>query len=268
LWQGTAVGLAAQVFTIPLTLYYFHQFPNYFILSNVIVMTFAGLILGTGLTLFVMQRVWYLNGFLGIVLGSIISAMFVCLTWIQDFPGAVALGFDLSIMIVLLTYLFIIALIFTINMKWIRTGVILLIFLMIGIIQYNRYNDTIREELVVFNSNTPIIVVKQRNEIICLHELEERSKAEFITQAYLKVHPAQIRYEVLPSNKLTVKGKSTIKFERSNNGLLINTETDELYLRTGYGENPFKNSTVIDMPYLESKGGQLNLKSGAQKYSL
>ncbi|MCH2224748.1 MAG: ComEC/Rec2 family competence protein, partial [Crocinitomicaceae bacterium] len=31
LWEGTCVGLSAQLFTLPITLYYFHQFPNYFL---------------------------------------------------------------------------------------------------------------------------------------------------------------------------------------------------------------------------------------------
>jgi len=54
-WQGTAIGLAAQAMTTPLTLYYFHQFPNYFILSNLGLMLFSGIILGLGVFLFLLN---------------------------------------------------------------------------------------------------------------------------------------------------------------------------------------------------------------------
>ena len=44
-WQLTAVNLAAQICTLPLILYYFHQFPNLFLFSNFIAVPLSGLIL-------------------------------------------------------------------------------------------------------------------------------------------------------------------------------------------------------------------------------
>ncbi|MFZ9028962.1 MAG: ComEC/Rec2 family competence protein, partial [Crocinitomicaceae bacterium] len=41
LWNGTAIGLSAQLATAPLKLYYFHQFPNYFVISNLGIMLLA-----------------------------------------------------------------------------------------------------------------------------------------------------------------------------------------------------------------------------------
>lgn len=37
IWQLTCVSLAAQVITYPIGLYYFGQFPNYFLFANLIV---------------------------------------------------------------------------------------------------------------------------------------------------------------------------------------------------------------------------------------
>lgn len=50
-WQLTCVSLAAQLATFPLGLYYFHQFPSYFLLTNLIVIpaAFIVMILGIGL---------------------------------------------------------------------------------------------------------------------------------------------------------------------------------------------------------------------------
>src|SRR5690606_27334694 len=47
-WELTAVAIAAQITTFPLSLYYFHQFPLYFWLSGFVVIPFAFLILGGG----------------------------------------------------------------------------------------------------------------------------------------------------------------------------------------------------------------------------
>lgn len=45
LWKLTAVTLAAQIFTTPLSIYHFHQFPTYFILTNFIAVPLSSIIL-------------------------------------------------------------------------------------------------------------------------------------------------------------------------------------------------------------------------------
>ena len=48
-WTLTAVSLAAQLATFPISVYYFHQFPTYFWLSNLVVIPAAFVILSLGL---------------------------------------------------------------------------------------------------------------------------------------------------------------------------------------------------------------------------
>lgn len=45
IWQLNAVTLSAQVFTIPVCIYHFHQFPTYFLLANFIAVPVSSLIL-------------------------------------------------------------------------------------------------------------------------------------------------------------------------------------------------------------------------------
>lgn len=48
-WELTCVSVAAQLATFPLTVYYFHQFPLYFLLANPFVIFFSTLVLCVGL---------------------------------------------------------------------------------------------------------------------------------------------------------------------------------------------------------------------------
>ena len=48
-WKVTTVAVAAQIATFPITVYYFHQFPNYFIFANPIVILLSSLVLMYGL---------------------------------------------------------------------------------------------------------------------------------------------------------------------------------------------------------------------------
>lgn len=52
-WMITAVSLAAQIFTFPLGLLYFHQFPVYFFISNLIVIPLTTLIIYIGISMFI-----------------------------------------------------------------------------------------------------------------------------------------------------------------------------------------------------------------------
>jgi competence protein ComEC len=51
IWQITCVSIAAQVATLPVTLYYFHQFPPWFLLANLFVIPASTIILLGGILL-------------------------------------------------------------------------------------------------------------------------------------------------------------------------------------------------------------------------
>ncbi len=48
-WQLLSVSIAAQVGVLPISLFYFHQFPGLFFISNLLIVPALGLILGTGI---------------------------------------------------------------------------------------------------------------------------------------------------------------------------------------------------------------------------
>lgn len=49
LWSWTCLSLSAQMATLPLSLFYFHQFPRYFLFANLVIVPFAGLLLVSAL---------------------------------------------------------------------------------------------------------------------------------------------------------------------------------------------------------------------------
>ena len=86
LWDGTSVGIAAQLFTFPLTLYYFHQFPNYFLLTNIGMMIFAGIVLSLGIILLSTNWIGFIGKFIAIGFGFSIAAMLFFVQWIEGLP--------------------------------------------------------------------------------------------------------------------------------------------------------------------------------------
>ncbi len=87
IWKLVTVSFAAQLFTLPLALHYFHLFPVYFWLSGIVVVPLAMIILSTGLSLLVFHSV----PLLGTVLTKVLSFVLWFLQWavfsIQQLPG-------------------------------------------------------------------------------------------------------------------------------------------------------------------------------------
>jgi competence protein ComEC len=91
-----AVTLAAQLITSPLTIHYFHTFPSYFLLANLLIVPLSYLILCAGVPFLLLAWV----PFLGRVLGAIVDFLLLLqneVTYrIQDLPAALWQGIHLS----------------------------------------------------------------------------------------------------------------------------------------------------------------------------
>lgn len=88
-WGLFAVSLSAQIGTLPLSLYYFHQFPVYFWISNFIVIPAATILLYGSILFFVMFPFSAIHGCIGKSLSVIAKLMNTLITKIDNLPGAV-----------------------------------------------------------------------------------------------------------------------------------------------------------------------------------
>lgn len=81
-WKMASVSIAAQLLTFPVCLYYFHQFPNYFLLANIVAVPLSSLILAAEVMLLAFGwwqpaaallgkacqwGLWLMNKFIGLV---------------------------------------------------------------------------------------------------------------------------------------------------------------------------------------------------------
>lgn len=74
-WELTSVSIAAQIATLPVTLYLFHQFPTWFIVTNLLVIPLSTLVLYVALMFFACM--WWAAGsaFIGGLLGLLTRIM-------------------------------------------------------------------------------------------------------------------------------------------------------------------------------------------------
>jgi competence protein ComEC len=72
-WQLLSVSFAAQFGILPLSLYYFHQFPGLFFISSLFIIPFLGIILGTGILIIILALVNLLPQFIADFYGNVIG---------------------------------------------------------------------------------------------------------------------------------------------------------------------------------------------------
>lgn len=86
MWQITSVGMAAQLATFPLSVHYFHVFPTYFMLANVVAIPGAFAIMACGIPFLIFSFIEPLAVFLGACLSHLISVVNAVIFSVQYLP--------------------------------------------------------------------------------------------------------------------------------------------------------------------------------------
>jgi competence protein ComEC len=88
-WQAASVTIAAQMLTTPLSIYYFHQFPVYFLFANLIAVPLSSGILAGGILLCLFYLIQPLANFLSWTLGLGVQLLNWIINYFSKLPGAV-----------------------------------------------------------------------------------------------------------------------------------------------------------------------------------
>ncbi|HEX2933921.1 MAG TPA: ComEC/Rec2 family competence protein [Bacteroidales bacterium] len=104
IWSLVAVSMSAQLATFPLSLYYFHQFPNYFLISNLVIVPLATLVIYGSICLLVLSAVKLLLVPFGLVLYYMVWFLNEIALWIERLPLSVWHNIDLNVYQLLVWY--------------------------------------------------------------------------------------------------------------------------------------------------------------------
>lgn len=86
-YQLIAVTIAAQLLTVPVSIYYFHQFPASFLGSNLIAIPLSTLLLYCLIALLTIGMFQPIGNLLGWIAIQLIELMNGCMEWIAQLPG-------------------------------------------------------------------------------------------------------------------------------------------------------------------------------------
>lgn len=148
LWETTAMGLAAQLATLPLSIYYFHQFPVYFMISNLFILIPITLMMYLGIAILLLKL-----HFLAPIFEYLINFTNKGLKWIANLPyaGITEIWINRWELILLALFLLTVSIgLSRYKRKVFLLSVIILIIFQ-GSVTYRKINFMRQEELIFFS---------------------------------------------------------------------------------------------------------------------
>lgn len=109
IWALTGVSIGAQLATFPIALYYFNQFPNYFLLTNLFAIPLATVIIYSGILLFIFSPVGFIAVPLAWFFNFTLTLLNSAIMFVQQLPFSVTGNIKLSMAGVILIYVVITA---------------------------------------------------------------------------------------------------------------------------------------------------------------
>ncbi|SDS31276.1 competence protein ComEC [Polaribacter sp. KT25b] len=185
-WQLITVSFAAQMGILPLSLFYFHQFPSLFLLSNLVIIPFLGAILIGGIVIISLSLLGFLPQILATIYGFVISLM-------NNFVGWISMQEQFLWKEISMSFLWMITFYFLVifgTRFLIDTSAKKLIYFLISIVLiqsvfvFENHQKKTKKEFIVFHkSRNSVIGIRVGEQLLIHHDLDTLAieKSNFIT---------------------------------------------------------------------------------------
>lgn len=177
-WDIFTVTLAAQIGVVPISLYYFHQFPGLFFISNLIVIPLLTLNLCFGILIIFMALLNLLPEWLADTFGFSISSMNNFIAWVSHQERFVFRDISFGILFVIASYLLIVSVFSYVKKPNYRRLAIALISVLLlqGTLVFEKFRGQ-SSEFVIFHKNRfTMIGVKQNERLTVADNLDNLTK--------------------------------------------------------------------------------------------
>ena len=173
-WHTLTVTIAAQIGIIPLSLFYFHQFPGLFFISNLAIIPLLGGILGFGVVIILLAVFNILPQFIANIYGSIIGLMNDLVGWVSKQDTFIFKDISFNAIYLLGSYLLIFFGMFYLIKRKLNTLKLLLISVIIFQLAliYTKHK-TPENEFIIFHKNRfSVLGNTSENKMIYSHNFD------------------------------------------------------------------------------------------------
>ncbi|MFX0558493.1 ComEC/Rec2 family competence protein [Maribacter sp. CXY002] len=231
-WQLLTVSISAQLGVLPISIFYFHQFPGLFFISNLIIIPFLGLILATGILAILLAMTHLIPDWLVTYYNSLIYYMNSLVGWVSEQERFLLKSISFDGIQLLLIYLVLITAILITYRSSFKRAIFLLTCLLCfqtwTIIQEIKADKKV-ELLIPHQTKNTIVINRYGNTMDVL--AMDLNKAQFILDNYkIGERINNIKQDSL-ANSYHYKNKQLLIIDSL--GLYNNEEKDKTILLTG-----------------------------------
>jgi competence protein ComEC len=170
-WEILTVSFAAQIGAFPLSIYYFHQFPGLFFVTNLVIIPFLSVIMGLGVLVMVLAVFDFVPLFLAKSLEWSIYILNKIINSIASLEQFIIQEIPFNWQLMLSIYLIIVATIVWFNKPSFKRLVLAFLSIIILQITYFQTHWIIQDqkELVIFSSKKSSLIAERKGENIILY---------------------------------------------------------------------------------------------------
>jgi competence protein ComEC len=153
LWALVSVSMAAQIFTFPICLYYFHQFPTIFLFTNIIMVPLSSLILFVEIFLIAFAWVPILGSLIGKLTWALVWFMNRIILWFNSLPFALWDRISATVASTIILYAFIACTGYWLlnkNKTALRFSLVFLLGFII-LTSYTKWQTATQQKIIVYN---------------------------------------------------------------------------------------------------------------------
>ncbi|PCJ98801.1 MAG: competence protein [Flavobacteriaceae bacterium] len=198
-WQLLSVSIAAQLGVLPISLFYFHQFPGLFFVSNILIIPFLGLILGMGIVVIVLALFNSLPSIIVSVYNTIIQIMNTVIGWVAQQEVFIFKNISFDILQLIISYSIIISLILVFT-KVSFKRMAMLLFGVIGLqfwSFYQNYTTGKTEKLMIFHQTRNTILLQQSGKLLHVITKHEARVERIVTNYAIAERISKIKHQSL-----------------------------------------------------------------------
>ena len=211
-WDILTVSFAAQIGAMPLSIYYFHQFPGLFFITNLLIIPMLTIILGFGVLVVLIATFTTVPMFLAKPLEWSIYALNYTIHWVASFESFIIKNISFNREMLLCSYLVILFVILWIkkpNFKRLAIAMISILLLQ-GIFIKTKYTTTTQSECIVFNLKKNTVISERKGNQVTLYSNDSilrNCETNVTIQSYLIGNFCKIQSKKLLENVMLINSK-------------------------------------------------------------
>lgn len=185
IWALCSVSIAAQLSTLPVTLYYFHQFPVLFLVTNLILIPVSTIVMYGGMLILIFSKVVFLSKGLVWLTAALVKFMNGCALFFDKLPFCVIDNIHLSILNMLLMYILLVLVFLAIerrSYKLLLSSFSLTAVMLVISLYFDMERRSTREMIVFHSDKSCAMGIYNGNEYIQVSDSTDSRLKEILRQ--------------------------------------------------------------------------------------